>query len=58
MGKREQFTDEEIANVFWESLKKDPEHVDRRRTAWGGYTKKGIAAIIKRLGIAGTNQAN
>ena len=41
--------DIEIANVFWGSLKRDPEHKDRRQTEWGTKTKEGLAAVIKRL---------
>lgn len=40
----------EIANVFWGYLKRDPEHKDRRQTAWGTKTKKGLTATIIRLG--------
>jgi hypothetical protein len=44
------FTDEQIADVFWDYLKRDPEHKDRRQTAWGTKTKQGLAAVIVRLG--------
>ena len=52
MGKRDRMSDEEIVSVFWDFLKKDPEHKDRRQTAWGTKTKQGLAATIKRLGKA------
>ena len=51
MGKqRESFTTEEVADVFWYHLKRDPDHKDRRMTAWGSKTKIGLAETIKRLG--------
>lgn len=43
------FTNKEIADVFWDYLKRDPEHKDRRQTAWGTKTKLGLALTIKRL---------
>lgn len=46
----ETFTDEEVADVFWEYLDCDPDHKDRRQTAWGTKTKTGLAAVIRRLG--------
>jgi hypothetical protein len=48
--KNEKFTSEQIADVFWNYLKKDPEHKDRRMTAWGSKTKLGLALTVKRLG--------
>ncbi len=47
---KENFTDEEIAVVFWDSLKRDPSNRERRQTAWGTKTKIGLVATIKRLG--------
>jgi hypothetical protein len=47
---RESFTTEEVADVFWYYLKRDPDHKDRRLTAWGSKTKLGLAETIKRLG--------
>ena len=46
----EKFTDEQIADVFWHLLRKDPLNKDRRMTAWGSKTKTGLAATIQRLG--------
>ncbi len=48
--KPETFTDEEVTEVFWEYLDCDPDHKDRRRTAWGTKTKSVLAATIRRLG--------
>ncbi len=51
MGKKnESFTTEEVADVFWYYLKRDPDHKDRRLTSWGSKTKLGLAETIKRLG--------
>lgn len=41
---------EEVSAVFWDYLKRDPKHKDRRLTAWGSYTKLGLALTIQRLG--------
>ena len=48
--KDDKFTNEQIADVFWDYLKRDPENKDRRQTAWGSKTKLGLALTIKRLG--------
>jgi hypothetical protein len=50
--KQEHMTDEEIADVFWDHLKRVAGHKDRRWTAWGSKTKVGLAATIQRLGNA------
>ena len=42
-------SEEEVANVFWDYLRKVPGFPDRRATAWGSKTKKGLALTIKRL---------
>jgi len=59
------FTDDEIAEVFWDCLKRDPDHKDRRMTTWGSKTRQGLAATVRRLGAqivtvsdAGTAQAD
>lgn len=43
-------THEEVAEVFWDHLKRVPGHPDRRMTAWGSKTKLGLALTIRRLG--------
>jgi len=48
--KNDKFTDDQIADVFWKNLKKDPEHNNRRKTAWGTKTRVGLVQTIKRLG--------
>jgi len=50
MAKDDKFTSADIAAVFWDYLKRDPEHKDRRLTAWGSKTKLGLAMTVKRLG--------
>ena len=42
-------THDEAAEVFWDYLKRDPEHSDRRMTAWGSKTKLGLALTIRRI---------
>jgi len=46
----EAFTADEVAEVFWDFLKRDPETPERRQTAWGTKTKLGLALTIRRLG--------
>ena len=46
----ETFTADEVAEVFWDFLRRDPETPDRRMTAWGTKTKLGLALTIRRLG--------
>ena len=41
--------DEAIVELLWEYLKKDPEHKDRRRTAWGTKSKYGLARCVERI---------
>ena len=44
------YTDEDIAEVFWNCLRRVPGHKDRRETGYGTKTKQGLAATIRRLG--------
>ena len=37
-------------DLLWDSLKRDPEHEDRRQTGWGTKTQAGLAACVARLG--------
>lgn len=41
--------EQEIINLLWESLKRDPEHKDRRQTAWGTKTQAGLVACLNRI---------
>lgn len=46
------FTDKQktvVVDLLWDSLKRDPEHLDRRQTGWGTKTKEGLAACIERI---------
>jgi hypothetical protein len=49
----EEFTTEQIANVFWDFLSKAPnapnEHEERRMTQWGTKTKLGLVLTMNRL---------
>ena len=36
-------------DLLWESLRKDAEHKDRRRTGWGTKTQIGLLACIDRI---------
>jgi hypothetical protein len=45
MNEREQA----IIDLLWDSLKRDPEHKDRRQTGWGTKTKTGLIACIERI---------
>lgn len=38
-----------LVNLLWEYMKRDPEHKDRVRTAWGTKTKEGLCACIERI---------
>lgn len=38
-----------VVNLLWDSLKRDPEHTDRRETGWGTKTKEGLAACVERI---------
>jgi hypothetical protein len=42
-------TEEKIIELLWDSLKRDPEHKDRRQTGWGTKTKQGLVACIYRI---------
>ncbi len=46
------FTDkqnEAVVHLLWNSLRGDPEHLDRRQTGWGTKTKEGLAACIETI---------
>lgn len=47
---------DDIVEVFWDYLKKDPDHKDRRRTSWGTKTEVGLVATVKRLGLAAAHE--
>ena len=51
MRSNETYTAAEVADVFWDHLKPDPNHHDRVQTAWGSKTKLGLALTIRRLGL-------
>ena len=38
--------DKAIISLLWDSLKRDPEHKDRKQTAWGTKTKFGLARCL------------
>lgn len=38
-----------IIELLWDSLRRDPEHDDRRQTGWGTKTKEGLIACIDRI---------
>ncbi len=38
-----------VIALLWDSLKRDPEHPDRRKTGWGTKTKIGLVACIERI---------
>ena len=38
-----------LVNLLWDSLKRVPEHPDRRQTAWGDKTDEGLVACIQRI---------
>jgi hypothetical protein len=41
--------DAAIVELLWDSLKRDPEHRDRRQTGWGTKTKTGLAACLDNI---------
>jgi hypothetical protein len=40
---------EQIVELLWDSLKRDPDHKDRRQTGWGTKTKFGLIACLDRI---------
>ena len=38
-----------VKELLWDSLHRDPEHPDRRRTGWGTKTLPGLIACIERI---------
>ena len=38
-----------VIDLLWDSLKRDPEHKDRRQTGWGTKTKVGLLASLHRI---------
>jgi len=50
------FTQEQrdkIIALLWDSLKRDPEHHDRKQTGWGTKTQKGLIACLESIVTAG-----
>jgi len=41
--------EEQLSELLWDYLKRDPEHRDRRQTSFGTKTKQGLAASILRI---------
>ena len=41
--------EQKVIDLLWDSLKRDPEHKDRRVTGWGTKTKQGLVACIERI---------
>jgi len=41
--------DAQAAELLWDSLKRDPEHKDRRQTGWGTKTMLGLVACLNRI---------
>ncbi len=39
-------TEQELVNLLWDSLKRDPENKDRRKTGYGTKTKVGLVNTI------------
>ena len=37
---------QKIVELLWDSLKRDPEHKDRRQTGWGTKTQVGLVACL------------
>jgi hypothetical protein len=37
---------QKIIELLWDSLKRDPEHKDRRQTGWGTKTMVGLVACL------------
>jgi hypothetical protein len=52
----EEKLDAEIVELLWDSLRRDPEHKDRRVTNWGTKTMVGLAASIRRICGGGYGQ--
>jgi hypothetical protein len=40
---------QKIIELLWDSLKRDPEHKDRRQTGWGTKTMVGLVACLDRI---------
>lgn len=52
MSNNYDFTPEQkrlIVGLLWNSLKKDPEHKDRRQTGYGTKTQTGLFACIESI---------
>ena len=41
--------EQELIDLLWDYLRRDPEHKDRVRTAWGTKTKQGLVGSINRI---------
>ena len=40
---------DKVVELLWDSLKKDPEHKDRRKTGYGTKTQDGLVASIEEI---------
>lgn len=41
--------EQELLELLWDYMKKDPAHKDRVRTGWGTKTKQGLVASVRRI---------
>lgn len=41
--------EQELINLLWDYMKRDPEHNDRRKTGYGTKTKVGLVNTIARI---------
>jgi len=44
-----EYQNDQLITLLWDSMKKDPEHKDRRQTGWGTKTKEGLCACVARI---------
>lgn len=44
-----EFQKTKLLKLLWDSMKRDPEHKDRKQTGWGTKTQFGLIACIERI---------
>lgn len=44
---------DQLVNLLWDYMNKDPEHLDRVQTGWGTKTRQGLTSCIARIVLGG-----
>jgi len=55
-GRKQASPDQQVIELLWGYMRKDPEHKDRVQTGWGTKTQQGLVATVKRFAAEDQSQ--